>query len=127
MKAQYTRRDFLKTAGMGAAALGILVYLKSPSVGSRQAIKCSKCGSVFADGHAHTEGAICGVYCPNCGVEISRLAHDLNDGLRVQYPRKARRSKKRVTSWDCAQVPFPNRTLVQNTVKPATVLSNIRI
>lgn len=128
MKKQCTRREFLKMAGLSTAAVGILVYLKSPSSGhAGQGIKCSKCNAVFNQGHKYKQGPVSGVYCPNCGIEISRLEYDVEYGSRFEYPRKKTRSKNKVSSWECEQVPFPNSALVQETGKPAINLSEIRI
>jgi hypothetical protein len=56
------------------------------------------------------------------------MVHDVNRqpafaaGVRGQ----ARRRKDRLV-WDCTQVPFPNRTRLEMTEKPAWVLSDISI
>jgi hypothetical protein len=118
----YSRREFLKTAAMGALAAGVVGYLGGVRLGE---ITCSKCGGTFSDGHAHAEGPVAGVYCPNCGVELSRLEFDVDRNLRSMYPGGVSKRKKQGAKWDVAQIPFPNRKLVGKTDKPAVTFSEV--
>ena len=126
MSIRFTRREFIKAA-MGAAAVGMISSLPLLIGRHRQGIRCSKCGAVFQAGHKYKEGPVSGVYCPNCGVELSRLCYDVNERLPLKYRRKSSQSRKRVAGWEWAQVPFPNAVLIQETTKPSMVFSNIKL
>lgn len=122
-----TRRDFLRLAGIGTAALGYLVYLKSPDGLFTRHIECSSCGAVSNRGHKYEAGDVVGVYCPNCGIEINRLVYDINPRGRFRFNRKVSKRKNRVESWECVQIPFPNARLVQQTDKPAVSMKDLLI
>jgi hypothetical protein len=118
----YSRREFLKSAAIGVFAVGLLGF---PRVGEGIEVTCSHCRACFRDGHPHQEGAVSGVYCPNCGIEISRLVFDVDQHARVGYSPKVSKRKKRVAQWNFAQVPFPNRKLVGTTNKPVVTFSEV--
>lgn len=122
MSKPYTRREFLKTAALGAMAVGVVGYL-----GGRRSreITCAKCGAIFRDGHEYKEGKVEGVYCPNCGVELSRLVFDVDQRARFPYSRVRSKRKGGKSLLNYAQVPFPNRKLMGATDKPVAVFSEV--
>ncbi len=119
-----SRREFIKLAA-GAAAIGFLSGPRS-LLGSLVPgdITCGRCGSTFVDGHVHEEGAVSGVFCPACGVELTRLEYVGLDAAGIKT--EAAANSKQVL-WDWAQVPFPNRKLVEKTSKAGTIFKDIRI
>ena len=118
----YSRREFLKSAAVGVFAVGLLGL---PRRGKGIEITCSHCSARFRDGHSYQEGSISGVYCPNCGIEISRLVFDVDPRARDGYSTRVSKRKGQVSRWDFAQVPFPNRKLVGTTDKPAVTFSEV--
>ena len=124
-----TRREFLRKVAVSAAALGVVGYASwGDDRGRTTHIRCSRCHARFSEGHRFSKGAVSGVYCPNCGVEITRLEFDLERKARFEYrakPGGARR--KPPPKWDYAQVPFPNRKRVSRTRKPAATFSDLNL
>lgn len=118
-----SRRDFLKLATAGVVGVGVVGWLRAGCADG--AIICSRCSAEFDEGHSHQTGPVQGVYCPNCGVELSRLEYDLRKQSRFDVgKRKAGRVE---CVWDSAQVPFPNSSRVRRTDKPTLVLSELKI
>ena len=115
----YSRRAFLKLTAAGAAGVGMIGWLRM-SRGERIVV-CSQCGAEFAGGHHYKAGTVHGIYCPNCGIELSRLTYDLRQEPLLT---EAEHTKVR---WDCGQVPFPNPKWVRRSDKPAVVLSELKI
>ena len=68
-----------------------------------------------------------GVYCPNCGIEISRLEYDIPSNFQFDYSRENTKKKGQNTAWTYTQVPFPNAKRLKETDKPVAVLSRIKI
>jgi hypothetical protein len=118
----YSRREFLKSAAVGVVALGLLGM---PRSGKGIDITCSHCGARFRDGHPHQEGSVSGVYCPGCGIEISRLVFDVDRDARFPYPGGVSKRRGKRVLWNFAQVPFPNRKLLGSTNKPAITFSEV--
>lgn len=119
---QYSRREFLKSAAVGVVAVSLLGL---PRRGKGIEITCSHCAACFKDGHPHQEGSVSGVYCPNCGIEISRLVFDVDRDARLSYPGVVSRRKGKRSRSNFAQVPFPNRKLVGTTDKPVVTFSEV--
>jgi DNA-directed RNA polymerase subunit RPC12/RpoP len=124
-----SRRQFLQKVAVSAVALGVVGYASwGDDRGRTVSIRCSRCRARFNDGHRFNRGAVSGVYCPNCGVEITRLEFDVEQRTRFEYRAKAGGARKKPPpKWDCAQVPFPNRKRVARTRKPAVVLSDLNL
>ena len=121
-----SRREFIKLAAGAAAAIGFLSGPRSLLGGLVPGdITCSKCGSVFVAGNVHEEGPVSGVFCPACGVELTRLEHVGMNVAPVEGDVKAKQKKQ--VFWDWAQVPFPNRKLLEKTSKAGATLKDIRI
>jgi|GEM_PF-2081300 len=120
----YSRGAFLNLAAAGAAGAGVVGWLRF--TGSERVVVCSKCAAEFAEGHHYKAGPVRGVYCPNCGVELTRLEYDLRQDAMFEDGDKAQSEEAR-RKWNYGQVPFPNPKLVSRTDKPAIVLSEIKI
>ena len=118
----YSRRAFLKLAAVGAAGVGVAGWLRI-SRGQRVVV-CSRCAAEFAEGHRYEAGPVRGVYCPNCGVELTRLEHDVR---REPMFGDVEKGEGQGAKWDYSQIPFPNSKLVRRTDKPAVVLSEIKV
>ena len=93
------------TAGVGASVLLAARFLTR-----RVCIACGATG--FA--HAHRERGRSGIYCPNCGINFTRGAWDVERLAVLGAP-------------VAMDVPFPNRTLVTATSKPAVLMTDFRL
>lgn len=118
-----SRRDFLKLATAGVVGVGVVGWLRAGRADG--VIICSRCSAEFAEGHSHQAGPVQGVYCPNCGVELSRLEYDLRRQSKLNVAK--RNPGKTDCVWASAQVPFPNSSRVRRTDKPTLVLSDLKI
>lgn len=119
-----SRREFIKLAAGAVAAIG---FLSGPQSLLGELVPgeiiCGRCGGKFAVGNVHEEGPVSGVFCPACGVELTQLEYV---GVNASPLGCEPETKKKIL-WDWAQVPFPNRKLVQDTSKAKTIFKDIRI
>lgn len=128
MSRLYTRRAFLLLTGATAAAAGLMKLLHVPA-DERVPIEglCPKCKAFYTQAHKHKGKHTSGVYCPNCGVELTKQAYDLAPNDRSHLGLKQRRRNKRKMVWDWAQVPFPNARLIRQSDKPMVVFSEMQV
>jgi hypothetical protein len=107
MASIWTRRWFIQvtTVGLCAGMYAVGRLLRRS--------KCLACGATGV-GHAHRERGLAGVYCPNCGINVTRGLWD------VDRPS----GNDAMVSMD---IPFPNRKLVIATDKPAVSMADFRL
>ena len=128
MSRLYTRRAFLLLTGATATAVGLMELLhisaadRIPAEG-----RCPKCKAFYTQAHKHKDKHTSGVYCPNCGIELTKRAYDLALNDRFHLVLKHRRRNKRAMVWEWAQVPFPNARLIRQSDKPAVAFSEMQI
>ena len=124
----YTRRAFLLLTGATAAAVGLMEFLhvsiadRIPAEG-----RCQKCKALYTQSHKHKGKHTSGIYCPNCGIELTKRAYNLAPNDRFHLVLKPRRRNKRAMVWEWAQVPFPNARLIRQSDKPAVAFSEMQI
>lgn len=122
-----SRRAFLKAFGMTVAGF-TMVCVGTGHTSLIDADGCLSCGAILVRGHDHTEGEHAGIYCPNCGIEMDHQRFDLDGALqRFGAVESAMEKQVPAPQWDFSQVPFPNRSLVLRTNKPAVLLSDVRL
>ena len=128
MSRLYTRRAFLALTAITATALGLAKFGHLPGA-ERVAMegRCPKCKAFYTQAHKHKDKHTSGVYCPNCGIELTKQAYDLAPNNRFHLIFKSKRRNKRAMVWDWAQVPFPNAGLIRQTDKPTVVFSEMQI
>ncbi len=124
---ELTRREFLALASLVAAggAARELLLGGFPAATQAAAFLCSNCQASFARPNRHLGKSRAAYHCPNCGVDL--LAGRFRLAVSSYVPRKQAYgdefSKEPIYY---SQVPFPNRMLVENSVKPTVVLGDIR-
>jgi len=91
-----------------------------------QGLECFNCGGQKFKPHNFYDGPNAGAFCPNCGIEVNLGIYRL-DGIseKVNFGFKRNNVIKSELFWDPTQVPFPNRTLIKKTEKPALVFLDL--
>ena len=124
---ELTRREFLALASLVAAggAARELLFGGFPAVTQVAAFICFNCQASFARPNRYIGNSRTTYHCPNCGVDL--LAGRFRLSVSSHVPRKQVRGDKFTKEpIHYAQVPFPNRMLVENSIKPTVVLGDIR-
>ena len=127
MSRLYTRRAFLALTGVAATTVGLMKFVhlstadRIPAEG-----RCPKCKAFYTQAHKYKDKYTSGVYCPNCGIELTKRAYDLAPNDRFHLVLKPKRRNKRAMAWEWAQVPFPNAGLIRQSDKPVVTFSEMQ-
>jgi hypothetical protein len=121
MKGGISRRQFMKTIGIGFVGCGLVrVSVICEETGKAGERCCRNCRAVIVEGNPFSNRRYSGTYCPNCGIDLHQGIWHLDTAL----PGQTMRGNGKPT-WRYAQVPFPNPRLIEKTMKPTVFFKDI--